>query len=105
MPIARRKLLVGASAAAGLALLVGCTFPDALVRKRAANDFPCPEDEIVVHRLEAGWLARGCKKEAGYLVQDGRATRNSEITKATVDERPPVPIDRTANAGSIGIKG
>ena len=105
MPIARRKLLVGASAAAGLALLAGCAFPDALVRKRAANDFGCPEDQIVVHRLEAGWLARGCKKEADYVVQDGRATRNSEITKAKFDERPPVPIDRTASAGSIGIKG
>jgi hypothetical protein len=88
--------------AAALALLVGCAFPDGLVRKRAATDFGCPEDDVVVHRLEAGWLARGCKKEAAYLVQDGRATRTSEITKAAFDERPPVPIDHTASAGSIG---
>ncbi|HWE25001.1 MAG TPA: hypothetical protein VG496_13765 [Myxococcales bacterium] len=88
---------------AALGLLVGCTFPDALVRKRAANDFGCPEDEIVVHGLPSGYLARGCRKEAQYVVQDGRATRNSEITKATIDERPAVPVDRVANTNSIGL--
>ena len=75
--------------AAALALLVECTFLSTQVRKRAANDFGCPEDEIVVHELPSGYLARGCRKEAEYLVQDGRVTRNSEITKASVDERPP----------------
>jgi hypothetical protein len=89
--------------AAGLALVAACTFPDGLVRKRAANDFGCPEDEIVVHELRAGYLARGCRKEAGYLVQDGQVTRNSEIRRATVDERPELPIDRIPNASSIGL--
>jgi hypothetical protein len=90
--------------AAALALLVGCAFPDGLVRKRAATDFGCPEDEIVVHHLPSGYLARGCKKEAAYVVQDGRPTRTSEITKAAFDERPPVPVDHTASAGSIGLE-
>ena len=89
--------------AAALALLIGCTFPSTQVRKCAANDFGCPEDEIVVHELPSGYLARGCRKEAEYLVQDGRVTRNSEITKATVDERPPLPIDRIPNTNSIGL--
>ena len=89
--------------AAALALLVGCTFPSTQVRKRAANDFDCPEDEIVVHELPSGYLARGCRKEAEYLVRDGRVTRNSEVTKATVDERPPLPIDRIPNTNSIGL--
>jgi hypothetical protein len=92
-----------ARAAVAVALLVGCAFPDVAVRKRAANDFACPEDEIVVHRVSSGYLARGCKKEAEYFVQDGRATRNSEIKKATVDERPPLPIDRIPGANSIGL--
>jgi len=89
--------------AAALALLVGCTFPSTQVRKRAANDFSCPEDKIVVHELPSGYLARGCRKEAEYLVQDGRVTRNSEITEATMDERPPLPIDRIPNTNSIGL--
>lgn len=89
--------------AAAVALLVGCTFPGAQVRKRAANDFGCAEDDIVVHELPSGYLARGCRKEAGYLLQDGRVTRNSEITKATVDERPPLPIDRIPNTNSTGL--
>ena len=51
-------------AAAALALLVGCTFSGTQVRKRAAVDFGCPEDEIVVHELPSSSLARGCRKEA-----------------------------------------
>jgi hypothetical protein len=90
--------------AATLALLVGCAFPGAQIRKRAANDFGCPEDEIVVHELPSGYLARGCWKEASYLLQDGRVTRNSEITKATVDERPPLPIDRIPGTNSLGLE-
>ncbi len=89
--------------AAVVGLLVGCAFPDGVVRKRAADDFPCPKDEIVVHRLEAGWLARGCKREADYVVQDGRAIRTSEITRAKVDERPELPIDRVPGMGAIGL--
>lgn len=88
---------------AALAVLVGCSFPNAQVRKRAANDFGCPEDEIVVHELPSGYLARGCRKQAEYLVQDSGVTRTSEITRATVDERPPLPIDRIPNANSIGL--
>ena len=90
--------------AAALALLVGCAFPDAQVRKSAANDFRCPEDEIVVHELQGGYLARGCRKETEYLVQDGRVTRRSEITRATVDERPELPIDRVPGTNSIGVE-
>ncbi len=89
--------------AAASAFLAGCTFADAQIRKSAAKDFGCPEDEIVVHGLPSGYLARGCRKEAEYLLQDGRVKRNSEINKATVDERPPVPIDRVANTNSVGI--
>jgi len=73
--------------AAALALLVGCSFPSTQVRNRAANDFGCQDDEIVVHELPSGYLARGCRKEAEYLVQDGRVTRNSEITKAMVAKK------------------
>ena len=92
-----------AVAAAALALLVGCTFSGTQVRKRAAVDFGCPEDEIVIHELPSGDLARGCRKEAVYLVQDGKVTRDSEVTKATVDERPPLPIDRIPDTNSIGV--
>ncbi len=92
-----------AAVGAALAFLVGCSYPSAQVRKRAASDFGCPEDEIVVHELPSGYLARGCRKEAQYLVQDRGVTRNSEITKATVDERRELPIDRLTNTNSIGI--
>ncbi len=75
------------------ALLIGCTFPGGQVKKSAAADFGCPKDEIVVHELAGGYLARGCRKEARYVIQDGRVTRSSEIAPATVDERPEIPID------------
>ena len=94
------RTAVGAAVAT---LLAGCTFASTQVRERAAIDFACPEDEIVVHEMPSGYLARGCRKEAGYVVQDGRVTRNSEIKKATIDERPPLPIDRIPNSNSIGI--
>ena len=90
--------------AAASAFLAGCTFADAQVRKNAAKDFSCPEDEIVVHRLPSGFLARGCRKEAEYLLQDDRVKRNSEIKRTTFDERPRVPIDSTAsNANSVRL--
>ena len=79
--------------AIAMALLAGCAFPGRQVRRRAADDFGCPADEIVVHELRSGYLARGCRKEARYLVHDSDVTRTSEITKATVDDRPPLPID------------
>jgi len=90
--------------AAALAFLAGCAFPGTQIRQRAARDFGCPEDEIVVHELQSGYLARGCRKEAEYLVQDGRVTRHSPITKAAVDERPPLPIDRVPGTYSIGLE-
>lgn len=83
--------------AAASAFLGGCTFADAQVRKSAAKDFGCPEDEIVLHGLPSGYLARGCRKEAEYLLQDGRMKRNSEIKRTTFDERPRVPVDSTAS--------
>ncbi|HZX95098.1 MAG TPA: hypothetical protein VFE90_11310 [Myxococcales bacterium] len=90
-------------AAAALVVLAGCSFPGAQVRNRAAADFACPEDEIVVDSLRAGYLARGCRKEARYLVQEGRSVRTSDVTAATVDERPDLPIDRIPNTNSIGL--
>jgi hypothetical protein len=90
--------------AAGLTLLVGCTFPDAQVRKRAALDFGCPEEKIAIHGLPAGYLARGCWKEAQYLVRDGQVSRTTEITRATVDDRPELPIDRIPGTNSIGVR-
>jgi len=51
-----------AVAAVALALIVGGCYASAQVRKQAANDFGCPQDEIVVHQLNAGYIARGCKK-------------------------------------------
>jgi len=93
-----KRAVVGAA----LSLLVGGCYVSAQVRKQAANDFGCPQDEIVVHQLNTGYLARGCKKEARYSVQDGGVERNSEITAATVDERPELPIDRIPG-NDIGI--
>jgi hypothetical protein len=86
-----------------IVLAAACTFPDAQVRKLAATDFGCAEDQIVLHGLPSGYLARGCRKEAQYLVRSGQAARESDVTRATVDERPPVPVDHIANTSSIGV--
>ncbi|TMA37300.1 MAG: hypothetical protein E6J82_18965 [Deltaproteobacteria bacterium] len=77
--------------AAVLGLLVGCTGLSPQVRERAAFDFSCPEDSVAVDALRFGYVARGCGKEAVYLVQHGRVTRDSEIRKAV--EKPPTPRD------------
>jgi len=90
----KEEIMKAAMVATALALLVCGCFASGQVRKQAADDFGCPHDEIVIHQLNGGYLARGCKKEATYSVQDGGVERNSEIIAATVDERPPVPIDR-----------
>jgi hypothetical protein len=101
---AKKRCMRAATSAAAMAILAGCAFPDASVRKRAAIDFGCPEDEIVVHESRSGYLARGCRKEAAYVVKDGRATRSSGIKPATVDERPELPIDRIPNTNPIGAE-
>ena len=95
----KAALLTGALAA----LIDGC-YASSQIRKQAASDFGCSPDEIVVHELSAGYLARGCKKEAKYPVLDGGVERSSEITAARVDERPELPIDRIPNTSDIGIR-
>jgi len=80
-----------AAVAAFSGLLVGCTGLSPQVRERAAFDFRCPEDRVEVDALRFGYVARGCGKEAVYLVQQGRVTRDSEIRKAV--EKPPAPRD------------
>lgn len=89
-------------AAAMMALLMGCTFAGAQVRKRAASDFRCPEEDVWVDELRPGYVARGCRKEAVYHLEDGRVTRTSEI-RETAETRPPLPIDRIPNTDSIGL--
>jgi hypothetical protein len=89
--------------AAGVALLAGCAFPDVQVRKRAASDFRCPEEDTWVESLGwSGYVAHGCRQEAEYSVGDGRVLRTSEI-RPTGDTRPPLPIDRVVNSSPIGI--
>jgi hypothetical protein len=85
-----------------MALLAGCTFPDAQVRKRAALDFGCPEDRVAVASAREGYVACGCEKEAEYRVDGGRATRRSEIVQAPPC-RPELPIDRIPDTNSVGI--
>ncbi|MFL5366662.1 MAG: hypothetical protein ACJ781_14430, partial [Myxococcales bacterium] len=56
-----------------MALLTGCAFPDVQVRKRAATDFRCPEEDVWVESLGwTGYVAHGCRQEAEYSVGDGR---------------------------------
>jgi hypothetical protein len=91
-----------AAVVAGIALLAGCTFADAQVRKRAASDFGCPEEDVRVDAWSPGYVAQGCRKEAAYVVRDGRVTRESEI-RSIGETRPPLPIDRVPGTNSIGI--
>ena len=87
--------------AAALVLLAGCAFPSLYVKKSAAVDFGCPEEEIVVHELSSGYLARGCRKEANYFVRNSQAIRDSGIRAATVDERPELPIDHPRGSSIV----
>lgn len=91
-----------AAFAAGLALLFGCTFASAQVRKRAASDFGCPEEDVRVDESTPGYRAQGCRKEALYVVRGGSVTRESEI-RSIGETRPPLPIDRVPGTDSIGV--
>jgi hypothetical protein len=99
----RDEIMKAVVVASALALLVGGCYASARVRKLAANDFGCPPDEIVIHELREGYLARGCDKEARYFVQDGGVKRTTDVTPATVYERPELPVDRIPNTSDIGI--
>ncbi len=61
-----------------------------------------PEDVAHFSGKDGAHESGNARRGVG-LLQDGRVKRNSEINKATVDERPPVPIDRVANTNSVGI--
>lgn len=86
-----------------VALLVACAGAGKQIRERAASEFSCPADAIEVAPLQFGYRARGCGKEAVYLVQHGQVTRDSEIRKAT-DDPPALPIDRVPGTDSIDIR-
>ena len=83
-------------------LLAGCATPGKAVLERAAAEFGCPEDDMWVEASTAGYLARGCRKEAMYDVDDGRVTRRSEI-RATGDLHPPLWMERVPDTDSIGL--
>jgi hypothetical protein len=85
-------------AAAACGLLAGCTGPKTQVRERAAFDFDCPEERVAVESSSAGWVARGCGKEATYLVQRELVERNSEIRRVADDQT--LHSDRSPDAGS-----
>jgi hypothetical protein len=89
--------------AAGVALLVACAAAGKQIRERAALEFGCAADAIDVQPLQFGYRARGCGKEAVYLVGHGRVTRESEIRNAT-DDPPALPIDNVPGTNSIGIR-
>src|SRR4051812_40378325 len=65
----------------------GCRNPDALVRKRAAQDFGCDPVSIIVEERAPLWLARGCGKQNAYST-----TGEWGVTWA-------VPCDRGIDAG------
>jgi hypothetical protein len=90
------------AAVAALTLLAACAFAGAQVRKRAASDFGCAEEDVWVDEVGASYVASGCRKEAAYRVEDGRITRTSEI-RQTAGTRPPLPIDRIPDTNSIGL--
>jgi hypothetical protein len=91
-----------ASIPGALALLAGCATAAIQVQKRAALDFGCPEERVTVDSAAPGYVARGCEKEADYVVADGRVSRNSAIRKAPPSSTP-LPIDRIPGTNSIGI--
>jgi hypothetical protein len=88
--------------AAAWGLMAGCTGPLTQVRERASIDFDCPEERIGVESTSAGWLARGCGKEATYLVQRELVERNSGIRHVADDQTP--HSDQSPDAGSPIVK-
>jgi hypothetical protein len=92
-----------AAVPAVLGLLVGCSGLRTQVRERAAFDFSCPEDRVAVDALRFGYVARGCGKEAVYLVQHGRVTRDSEIREA-VEKAPAPRDDGIPDTNSVGVR-
>ncbi len=89
--------------AAALGLVIGCTGLDMQVRERAAFDFGCPDERIAVEALRSGYLARGCGKQATYLVQQGQLARDSAITRA-VDDVPMPRADGIPDTSSVTVR-
>ncbi len=52
------------------ALALGCSSKETLVQRRAAEDFHCPEAQVVVTELPSldGFTVRGCTKSELYVV-------------------------------------
>ena len=88
--------------AAAFGVLSGCTGPRMQVRERAAFDFDCPEERVAVESSSAGWIARGCGKEATYLVQRELVERNSEIRK--IEDVQTQGADGGPDAGPSTVK-
>jgi hypothetical protein len=99
----RADVMRCATIAAWLGILVGCSGLGPQVRERAAFDFSCPEARVAVDALRFGYVARGCGKEAVYLVQHGRVTRDSEIREA-VEKTPAPRDDGIPDTNSVGVR-
>ncbi|HYS09318.1 MAG TPA: hypothetical protein VEP66_11255 [Myxococcales bacterium] len=88
--------------AAAWGLMAGCTGPGTQVRERASFDFDCPEERVAIESSSAGWVARGCGKEATYLVQRDLVERNSEIRK--IEDVQPLRANGIPDASSATVK-
>ena len=76
-----------------VAALSGCSWTSQ-VRTRAAFDLQCPEAQVEVQTLSsfhAQYGARGCGRQATYVVRDGQAMMNSPVSPTTAPVPAPPP--------------
>jgi hypothetical protein len=64
--------------------VAGCSLAPPVVKARAAHDFKCPEEQVVVNELASSqYTAKGCGKEAVYVCTNEKSepvcVRDSEV--------------------------
>ena len=93
-----------AAFALGTLALVGCISAQGTTQTRAANDFQCPKDQIVVTNIGGtSFRAEGCGKTATYNCAASDASKGSTTAYACVPEAPPMATT-SADAPSAAAK-
>jgi hypothetical protein len=71
--------------------LAACASPYGTTMTRAANDFQCPEDKVILKSLGGtSYRAWGCGKTAVYNCTASDASKGTVTAYACIPEQPPV---------------
>ena len=83
----------------GACTLVACITPQGTTKTRAANDFQCPESQVLVTNIGGNsFKAEGCGKTANYNCTSGDSYKGSTTSYTCVPEAQPAAAAPAAPA-------